>query len=82
LVPTALLLGFVFGINKLRQAEVFRGARGSCPFCGTEQSFTVMGTFKLPKRLYCSSCRRELILYEPTIEPQRSPTGIRSQKRS
>jgi hypothetical protein len=74
LVPAALILGAVFALLRLRQREIFRSAQGRCPFCATEQGFTVMGQFKLPKTLYCSSCKRQLILDEPTTEPPRSPT--------
>jgi hypothetical protein len=74
LVPGALLVGAILAVSRLGQAEVFRAATGRCPFCGKEQSFSVMGRFKLPKKLYCSSCQRQLLLEEPTILPQRSPT--------
>ena len=74
LVPGALLVGAVLALIRLGQAEIFRTAKGRCPFCGKEQSFSVMGRFKLPKKLYCSSCQRQLLLEEPTIAPQRSPT--------
>jgi hypothetical protein len=73
LVPAALVLGAALALVRLRQSRIFRRAQGSCPFCGTEQSFTVMGKFKLPKKLSCSSCHRQLIL-EPTTVPPRSPT--------
>jgi hypothetical protein len=62
LVPLALLLGIGFGANRLRQHEIFRQVEGRCPFCGTQQSFTVMGSFHLPKRLHCGNCQRELEL--------------------
>jgi hypothetical protein len=62
LVPAALLLGIGLGANRLRQREIFRGVEGRCPFCGTQQTFTVMGPFRLPKRLHCGSCQRELEL--------------------
>src|SRR3977135_4059420 len=55
MVPAALILGAAFALSRLRQGEIFRSAAGRCPFCSTEQSFTVMGRFKLPKKLYCSS---------------------------
>jgi hypothetical protein len=74
LVPTALILGAVFALLRLRQREIFRSAGGRCPFCFTDQSFTVMGRFQLPKTLYCSSCQRQLRLEELTSEPPRSPT--------
>ena len=62
LPPAALLLGLVFAINRLRHSEVFRGARGRCPFCGTQQSFAIMGRFQLPKSLHCAHCHRKLEL--------------------
>lgn len=74
LVPGALLVGAVLALNRLGQAEVFRTATGRCPFCGKEQSFSVMGRFRLPKKLHCSSCQRQLLLEEATIVPPRSPT--------
>jgi hypothetical protein len=74
LVPGALLMGVVLALVRLGQSEVFRTATGCCPFCGKEQSFSVMGRFRLPKKLYCSSCQRQLLLEEPTTVPPRSPT--------
>lgn len=74
LVPGALILGVGFALTRLRQQEIFRTAQGRCPFCGTEQSFTVMGPFRLPKKLNCASCQRQLILEEPTSAPLRFPT--------
>jgi hypothetical protein len=62
LPPIALLLGLVLGANRLRHSEVFRSARGRCPFCGTQQSFSVMGRFELPKSVNCSNCHRRLEL--------------------
>lgn len=62
LVPGALLLGIGLAVRRLGQAEIFREVQGRCPFCGAEQSFSVMGRFRLPKTLHCSSCRRELVL--------------------
>jgi len=62
MVCTAPLLALGFGANRLRQREIFRHVEGRCPFCGTEQTFTVMGRFHLPKRLHCGNCQRELEL--------------------
>lgn len=62
LVPGALLLGIGLGANRLRQREIFRRVEGRCPFCGTQQSFSVMGTFRIPKTLHCGNCQRELEL--------------------
>jgi hypothetical protein len=74
LVPTALLLGVVFGVRRLAQVETFRGGSGACPYCGTQQQLTLLGRFRLPKTVYCSSCQRELYLDNVTISPPRSPT--------
>jgi hypothetical protein len=62
LVPTALLLGVGLGANRLRQREIFREVTGRCPFCGTDQAFTVLGSFRLPRKLHCGTCQRELEL--------------------
>jgi hypothetical protein len=82
LVPLALLLGVAFGLMRLRQGEIFRLAEGRCPFCLTEQTFTVMGGFRLPKKLHCSSCQRQLILDELTTESRHSPTESPIRTRS
>lgn len=66
LVPGALVLGVIFSLVKLSQNEIFRTVRGRCPYCAADQSFTVMGRFKLPKKLYCKSCQQELTLDGPT----------------
>lgn len=64
LVPGALLLGLVFFWVRLGQREVFQGAEGTCPFCGTEQEFPLMGRLRLPKEVHCASCHRSLTLGE------------------
>lgn len=64
LVPGSLILGIVLATGSLRHGELFRQAHGSCPFCGAEQSFTVMGRFRLPKTLHCATCHRALVLEE------------------
>jgi hypothetical protein len=73
-VPGALMAGIVLAGVRLRQGEIFRGAVGACPSCGTEQRFTIMGLVKLPKKLYCASCQRELMLEGPTTGPLHFPT--------
>jgi hypothetical protein len=65
LVPGALLLGAGLGAQRLTQSAVFHRVEGGCPFCGTEQTFSVMGRFRLPKTLSCVHCHRELSLEEP-----------------
>jgi hypothetical protein len=74
LVPGALVVAVVLAVIRLGQAEIFRTVTGRCPFCDKEQSFSVIGRFRLPKKVYCSSCQRQLLLEEPTIVPPRSPT--------
>ena len=65
LVPGALGAGFVLAGNRLSQSEIFRRAVGKCPFCGTEQTFPIMGRFRLPKSAHCIKCGRELSLEMP-----------------
>lgn len=61
-VPGVLVAGIVLSIVRLRQGEIFRSASGHCPYCATEQRFTVIGRFKLPKTLHCEACHRQLVL--------------------
>jgi hypothetical protein len=61
-VPAALATGVILGLLRLRQGEVFRGVSASCPMCGKEQSFSVMGRFKLPRKLHCEACHHQLVL--------------------
>jgi hypothetical protein len=61
-VPAALLTGATLAVLRLRQREVFRGVSASCPICGKEQRFTVMGRFRLPRKLHCESCHHQLQL--------------------
>lgn len=81
LVPAALMIGTVLAVVRLGQRQIFRTAQGRCPFCGSDQSFTVMGRFTLPKKLHCASCHRQLML-EPTTGRPHSPTESPIQKRS
>lgn len=62
LVPGALLTGIGLALRRLAQGETFRGARGRCPYCATEQRFTLGGRVRLPKTVYCGACHRELYL--------------------
>jgi hypothetical protein len=63
LVPAALLLGISFGAIRLGQREIFSLAEGACPFCGTRQRLGLAGrVFRLPRRVFCSNCQRELDL--------------------
>ncbi|HKT59070.1 MAG TPA: hypothetical protein VJQ46_03405 [Gemmatimonadales bacterium] len=64
LVPGGLLLAFVLGGLRLREAAIFRDVSGRCPFCGTEQHFPLFGRFRLPRAVYCSNCGRKLTLEE------------------
>ncbi len=63
LVPGSLLIGTILGAMRLSQREIFFSAEGSCPFCGTRQKLGLAGrVFRLPRRLHCSNCSRELDL--------------------
>jgi hypothetical protein len=63
LVPAALLLGITFGSIRLGQREIFSSAEGACPFCATRQRLGLAGrVFRLPRRVFCSNCQRELDL--------------------
>jgi hypothetical protein len=61
-VPGGLLLAVTLGLLRLREDEVFRAVDGRCPFCGTEQSFSVLGRFRLPRQVDCANCHRRLTL--------------------
>ncbi len=61
--PAALITGSVLGIRRLNQRAVFTSARGTCPFCGREQSLGLTGAaVRLPRKTTCHGCRRELRL--------------------
>jgi hypothetical protein len=64
LVPGALLLGLMLSARRLGQAQVFRRVEGRCPFCGTEQAFSIMGPFRLPRQVHCAHCHRQLAIEE------------------
>lgn len=64
-VPAGLLLAVALGALRLRESEIFRGVEGRCPFCGTDQSFAILGRFRLPRQVDCTSCRRSLTLEAP-----------------
>ena len=77
-VPAGLLLALVLGGLRLSHGEIFQGAEGRCPFCGTEQEFALFGRFRLPRKVDCVACHRRLNL---TSESPRSPTGTPSRTR-
>lgn len=63
LVPGSLLAGIILGAVRLSQREIVRSAEGPCPFCGTHQRLGLAGRkFRLPRRVHCSHCGRELEL--------------------
>jgi hypothetical protein len=64
LVPGALLLGVMLSARRLGQAQVFRRVEGRCPFCGTQQTFSIMGPFRLPRSVHCGHCHRALAIEE------------------
>jgi hypothetical protein len=61
-VPGGLLLAVSLGLLRLREGKVFRSVAGRCPFCGTEQTFPVLGRFRLPREVDCGTCHRRLTL--------------------
>jgi transcription elongation factor Elf1 len=65
LVPGALLGGIALAGNRLTQSEIFQNASGTCPFCGKDQSFTILGRFRLPRETHCKECGRELSIEKP-----------------
>jgi hypothetical protein len=63
LVPGSLILGLVLGAIRLSQREIVHRAEGPCPFCGRVQRLGLAGrSFRLPRRIHCSSCGKELDL--------------------
>lgn len=87
LVPGGLLLAVTLGVLRLREGEIFRGVEGRCPFCGTEQQFSIFGRYRLPRAVDCMKCNRRLTLvlsvlqtttappHFPTKTPIRTPSG-------
>jgi hypothetical protein len=67
-VPGGLLLAVVLGSRRLGEHAVFRDVSGGCPFCGTQQHFSLFGRFRLPKDVHCAGCRRKLTLEGPGSE--------------
>jgi len=63
LVPSALLLGVIFALLRLRQREIIQSAEGSCPYCGAHQRLGLAGrVFRLPREVFCERCSRPLDL--------------------
>lgn len=61
--PLALVSGFVFGVRRALQREIFASAHGPCPFCGTEQTLGLTGAkYRLPRDLKCGHCLRSLTI--------------------
>lgn len=65
LVPAGLLLAVTLGALRLRESEIFRQVEGRCPFCGTDQTFSALGRFRLPRQVDCLNCHRRLTLEAP-----------------
>jgi hypothetical protein len=61
--PLALISGAVIGFRRMGQRELFVSARGTCPFCHTEQSLGLSGSaYRLPRSIKCHSCLRAMTL--------------------
>ena len=71
LVPGGLLLAVTLGVLRLREGKIFRGVEGRCPFCGTEQQFSIFGRYRLPRAVDCMKCNRRLTL-EATERTERT----------
>jgi hypothetical protein len=66
LVPVSLLAGMVLAGLRLTQREIVQSAEGDCPFCGARQRLGLGGsTLRLPRRIHCTACGRELDLAPP-----------------
>jgi hypothetical protein len=60
-----LLVGTIIGFMRLAQRQIFVLAEGPCPFCATKQRLGLAGkSFRLPRRVHCTNCGRELDLEE------------------
>ncbi|HXW97734.1 MAG TPA: hypothetical protein VEI47_09120 [Gemmatimonadales bacterium] len=61
--PFAIIGGMVMGVRRAFQKEIITSARGTCPFCGTEQTLGLNGSrYRLPRDLKCRSCSQLLSL--------------------
>lgn len=57
--PLALIGGLVYGGLRTTQHEIITAAHGTCPFCGTDQTFGLTGApYRMPRNLTCHSCRK------------------------
>ena len=61
-IPSAIALSVFFFVVRMRATDVARVCQGTCPDCGTIQSFDVPVRFKLPVAVECVRCSRELTL--------------------
>jgi len=60
LVPGFLLYGVVQCVERWHTVELARGARGTCPDCGSEQPLEVRSRWHVPQAVTCSACQRGL----------------------
>jgi len=62
LVPGALLLGAYFSAKRLLTETTLRDCNGTCPDCGTDQTFEISATATFPQSTSCEACHRGLTL--------------------
>jgi hypothetical protein len=67
LVPAFLIAGPVLFAMRLTEGVSLLGARGPCPVCGVDQSFTEKGRLLTPHPVRCSACSRQLALSLTTV---------------
>ncbi|OLB17615.1 MAG: hypothetical protein AUI99_03760 [Gemmatimonadetes bacterium 13_1_40CM_3_69_22] len=66
LVPSFLLYGAWQFWQRLGTAELATEARGTCPDCGTEQTFELAPRWRTPQPVTCKQCHRGLRLTVPS----------------
>jgi len=62
MVPGFLIAGPIVFLMRIAEGVSLRGARGTCPVCRQEQTFTERGRIAEPLAVRCSACGRELTL--------------------
>ena len=62
--PFAVALSAFLFMVRLRAPDVARVCLGTCPDCGSAQTFDMPVRFELPLHIECANCSRELTLEE------------------
>jgi hypothetical protein len=66
LVPGFFIAGVVIAVRRLGMETIVRGARGTCPDCGMEQTLDLPTRWDPPLDVDCRHCHRRLQL---TLSP-------------